>query len=72
MTLKTITDELIEALSPLTFSAPVTHVYNPLVYARQAWDIYCERYGSGPKRILLLGMNPGPFGMSMTNQGGRG
>ena len=25
---------LITALEPLTFSEPVTHVYNPLVYAR--------------------------------------
>ena len=64
MTLKAITDELIEALSPLTFSEPVTHVYNPLVYARPAWDQYCEKYGQGTRRVLALGMNPGPFGMS--------
>ena len=71
VTLKAITDELIEALSPLTFSEPVTHVYNPLIYARPAWDQYCEKYGQGTRRVLALGMNPGPFGMSMTNQGGR-
>ena len=38
MTLKAITDELISALTPLTFSEPVTHVYNPLIYARAAWE----------------------------------
>ena len=64
MTLKAITDELISALNPLTFSEPVTHVYNPLIYARAAWDMYCQRYGQGRRRVLALGMNPGPFGMS--------
>lgn len=62
--LKQITDQLVEGLEPLSFTAPVSHVYNPLVYAREAWDLYCERFGVGPKRVLLLGMNPGPFGMA--------
>ena len=62
--LKSITDELVQALSGLKFGAPVTHVYNPLIYARAAWDTYCKRFGRGKKRILLLGMNPGPFGMA--------
>ena len=69
MSLENITDELIEALQPLKFSAPVTHVYNPLIYARAAWDSYCQQYGQGTRQVLALGMNPGPFGMSMTNQG---
>ena len=61
--LKTITDDLIADLDGLTFGPPVTHVYNPLVYARGAWDTYCERYGKGPRDVLMIGMNPGPFGM---------
>ena len=64
MSLSQITDELVAALSPLRFSEPVTHVYNPLTYARTAWDLYCERYGQGTRKVLALGMNPGPFGMS--------
>ncbi len=50
----------------LEFGEPVSCVYRPLEYA---WDIhrtYLERYGAGPKRTLLLGMNPGPFGMVQT------
>jgi single-strand selective monofunctional uracil DNA glycosylase len=43
---------------------PVTHVYNPLVYARDAWDLYCERSGQGQKDVILVGMNPGPYGMA--------
>jgi len=53
-------------LGKMRFAPPVTHVYNPLDYA---WDIherYLRRYGDGPKRVVFLGMNPGPFGMVQT------
>lgn len=63
MSLEQITADLVADLDALTFGPPVTHVYNPLIYARAAWDTYCERYGQGPREVLLLGMNPGPFGM---------
>lgn len=66
MNLQQITDDLIADLAPLTFGPPVTHVYNPLTYARAAWDAYCERFGRGPREALLIGMNPGPFGMAQT------
>ena len=62
--LRRITDDLIADLEGLTFGPPVTHVYNPLLYARQAWDSYCDKYGQGQRHVLLLGMNPGPFGMA--------
>ncbi len=62
-TLERITDDLVQDLSRLRFGPPVTHVYDPLVYARRAWDRYCTRYGRGRREVLLLGMNPGPFGM---------
>ena len=63
MNLRKITDDLVADLDGLTFGPPVTHVYNPLIYARKAWDLYCERYGQGQREVLCLGMNPGPFGM---------
>ncbi|MBI2567481.1 MAG: single-stranded DNA-binding protein [Candidatus Schekmanbacteria bacterium] len=58
-----IADDLVCELEGLCFGPPVTHVYHPLSYARAPWDAYCERYGVGPREVLLLGMNPGPFGM---------
>ncbi|MGJ8674023.1 uracil-DNA glycosylase family protein [Rubritalea sp.] len=58
--------ELIEELSPLTFSEPVTHTYNPLEYAWASHSEYLRRYAQGNKRVLFLGMNPGPWGMSQT------
>jgi single-strand selective monofunctional uracil DNA glycosylase len=50
----------------LTFGAPVACVYNPLDYAWAVHEAYLRRYGAGPKRVLFLGMNPGPFGMMQT------
>jgi single-strand selective monofunctional uracil DNA glycosylase len=41
----------------------VAHVYNPLDYARTAHDTYLRRFGNSKKRIVFLGMNPGPYGM---------
>lgn len=64
MSLHDITDELVTSLTPLRFSKPVTHVYNPLVYARASHDDYINKYGQGTKEVLLFGMNPGPWGMS--------
>jgi single-strand selective monofunctional uracil DNA glycosylase len=64
--LRRATKELCSELAPLKFGAPVTHVYNPLVYARAPHDAYLKRYGSTPKRVLYLGMNPGPYGMAQT------
>lgn len=65
-TYKAIIDNLLEALSPLKFSSPVTHVYNPLVYARAPHEAYLKRFGKPPKEIVLVGMNPGPWGMAQT------
>ncbi len=39
-------------------------VYNPLVYAWPAHEEYLRRFGTGRKKVLFLGMNPGPFGMA--------
>jgi single-strand selective monofunctional uracil DNA glycosylase len=50
----------------LNFNSPVAHVYNPLNYAWAAHEEYLRRFGNAPKRIVFLGMNPGPFGMVQT------
>jgi single-strand selective monofunctional uracil DNA glycosylase len=53
-------------LSGLTFDAPVTHVYNTLEYAWEPYARYFRYYCREPKRVLFLGMNPGPWGMAQT------
>ncbi|TVQ85467.1 MAG: single-stranded DNA-binding protein [Chromatiaceae bacterium] len=50
----------------LSFGAPVTHVYLPLDYAWAVHAAYIARYATGPRRVLFVGMNPGPFGMAQT------
>lgn len=50
----------------MAFAAPVSHVYNPLRYAWAPHAEYLKRYGENHKEVLLLGMNPGPFGMAQT------
>lgn len=57
---------LVAAVAPLRFGPPATHVYNPLEYAWPMHEQWLRRFGSGPKRVLFLGMNPGPFGMAQT------
>jgi len=59
-------DALRRAVEPLPFSPPVRYVYNPLFYAWAPHQQYLARFGASQKRVLFLGMNPGPFGMAQT------
>ena len=61
-----ISRDLARDVEALRFGPPVDVLYNPLVYARSPHEAYLERYGRGRKEVLLLGMNPGPFGMAQT------
>ena len=53
-------------MNKLAFADPVTHVYNPLDYAWAMHEAFIDRFGGGTKRVLMLGMNPGPWGMAQT------
>ncbi len=66
MDLQKIADTLAAEVDRLSFSPPVAHVYNPLVYAREPHARYLARYGQGPKEAVFVGMNPGPWGMAQT------
>jgi single-strand selective monofunctional uracil DNA glycosylase len=66
MRLVDISRKLARDVEKLSFSSPIAYVYNPLVYARVPHEAYLERWGGSPKEVLLLGMNPGPFGMAQT------
>jgi single-strand selective monofunctional uracil DNA glycosylase len=55
---------LCREVAPLRFGAPVTHVYNPLEYAARGYSAYVRAFASTPKRVVFVGMNPGPFGMA--------
>ena len=55
-----------DQLNGAAFTSPVSHVYNPLAYAWNAFEEYIARWGGTTKHVLFLGMNPGPWGMAQT------
>lgn len=60
------TRRLAKEVDTLSFGAPVTHVYNPLIYAVRSHNLYLDRFAASRKRVVFFGMNPGPYGMSQT------
>lgn len=61
-----IIDDLLDDIRPLSFGSPITHIYNPLQYARANFEKYWRTYGLPPCEAVFLGMNPGPWGMAQT------
>lgn len=54
-----------DAVGGLAFAPPVAYVYNPLDYAWEPHRAYLTRWGTAaPRRVVFLGMNPGPWGMA--------
>ena len=54
---------LSQEVDSLRFAEPITHTYNPLDYAWAPHEEYLLKFGEGRKKIIFVGMNPGPFGM---------
>jgi single-strand selective monofunctional uracil DNA glycosylase len=61
-----ISRALSSAADSLDFRPPVTHVYNPLSYARRSHEKFLKTYARKGIEVLLVGMNPGPWGMAQT------
>jgi single-strand selective monofunctional uracil DNA glycosylase len=61
-----IFSDLVAELETIRFAGSAEFVYNPLIYAAEPHDAYFRRYGRAPREILLVGMNPGPWGMAQT------
>lgn len=66
MDLAAISRRLSRAVTRLRFAPPVDVVYNPLDYARVAHERYLGDWARPRPDVLLLGMNPGPWGMVQT------
>ena len=58
--------ELSKSVGSLSFELPTAYIYNPLEYAWEIHRQYLELAGGGKKKVVMLGMNPGPFGMAQT------
>jgi single-strand selective monofunctional uracil DNA glycosylase len=61
-----ISRQLAQNAKELKFGPPVDYIYNPLEYAAAPHEQFLKKYGNGKKTVLLVGMNPGPFGMAQT------
>jgi len=66
MSLILVSRTLSKRVGTLQFKPPIAFVYNPLEYARTPHEKYLEQFGKGQKEAILVGMNPGPFGMAQT------
>jgi single-strand selective monofunctional uracil DNA glycosylase len=66
MKLDQIALKLRNDLQAQRFGAPIAYVYNPLEYAWPVHAEYLRRYGQDRREIILVGMNPGPWGMVQT------
>ncbi|XP_071825855.1 single-strand selective monofunctional uracil DNA glycosylase-like isoform X2 [Apostichopus japonicus] len=59
-----IMDDFSEELGNLSFGERVCYIYNPLQYAKETHEDFIRKYCQSTKKVLFLGMNPGPFGMA--------
>ena len=64
--MKNAAKALSSSVSELKFAEPVTFVYNPLDYAWSCHQKYLDRFATSTKKVIFLGMNPGPWGMAQT------
>ncbi|GAB1869319.1 Single-strand selective monofunctional uracil DNA glycosylase [Camponotus japonicus] len=64
--LLSIEQELCTKLQDVTFPSVIQYIYKPLEYASETHAMYVHKYCTGEKKVLFVGMNPGPWGMSQT------
>uniref|UniRef100_A0A182VYR0 Uracil-DNA glycosylase-like domain-containing protein n=1 Tax=Anopheles minimus TaxID=112268 RepID=A0A182VYR0_9DIPT len=58
--------ELSAALRKVILPSEVAACYDPIEYASEIHCAYLQRFLDGPKHVLFIGMNPGPWGMCQT------
>lgn len=61
-----ISRELSRRLADFRPAPPADLVYRPLEYAGEIHEAYLRTWGRGRRRVVFLGMNPGPDGMGQT------
>ena len=64
--LEKVAIKLSQSVGSLSFDDLTSYIYNPLEYAWEIHRQYLELAGVGKKKVIFLGMNPGPFGMAQT------
>ncbi|KAI8124664.1 hypothetical protein FF38_10666 [Lucilia cuprina] len=58
--------QLNEKLRNITTPLEISYIYNPVEYAADLHQAYLKKYLKGGKKVLFIGLNPGPNGMGQT------
>lgn len=61
--------QLNDELRNIKISSKITHIYNPVEYTKELHCAYLQKFLTGPKKLVFVGMNPGPNGMIQTGVG---
>jgi len=59
-------NDLVSQLKNLNYGPDVKYIYNPLDYASNLHKIFLKKFLLTSKKVLFLGINPGPWGMCQT------
>lgn len=62
----TLENDLVSQLNKLNYGPNVEYIYNPLDYASNLHKIFLKKFLNSNKKVLFLGINPGPWGMCQT------
>lgn len=56
--------DLVSKINTISFHKPIDYVYSPIEYAFETHSNFIKTYCKTTKKLLFLGINPGPWGMS--------
>lgn len=59
-------NDLVSQLVNLNYGPDVLYIYNPLQYASKLHKAFLKKFLVSNKKVLFLGINPGPWGMCQT------
>jgi len=59
-------NDLVSQLKNLNYGSNVVYIYNPLQYASNLHEAFLKKFLVSNKKVLFLGINPGPWGMCQT------
>lgn len=59
-------NDLVSQLNNLNYGPNVEYIYSPLDYASNLHKVFLKKFLCTSKKVLFLGINPGPWGMCQT------
>lgn len=59
-------NDLLSKLNELNYGPKIAYTYSPLQYASELHKVFLAKFLTTNKKVLFLGINPGPWGMCQT------